>query len=105
MGGAGEAIEVDETYIGKLEGVEKAKSGAGHKNVVLTLVQRGGEARSFHIAGTRRYNIEGIVRANVKRDSILMTDEAHHYKAVGNDFASHDTVTHSKEEYVRYEGS
>ena len=30
-----------------------------------------------------------------------MTDEAHWYKAVGKEFASHETVVHSKEEYVR----
>ena len=43
MGGAGETVEIDETFIGRLEGVPKAKGGAAHKNVVLTLVQRGGE--------------------------------------------------------------
>jgi transposase-like protein len=104
MGGAGETVEVDETFIGKMEGVEKSR-GPWHKNVVLTLVQRGGEARSFHVASTRRYDIEGIVRANVHRDTALMTDEANHYKVVGNHFASHDSVLHKNEEYVRYEGS
>lgn len=51
MGGEGKTVEVDETYIGRLEGVAKAKSGA-HKNVVLTLVEREGSARSFHIDST-----------------------------------------------------
>src|SRR5271156_642204 len=34
MGGEGETVEVDETFIGKREGVEKRRGGA-HKNVVL----------------------------------------------------------------------
>jgi transposase-like protein len=36
MGGAGKTVEVDETYIGRLEGVPKPRRGGGaHKNVVL----------------------------------------------------------------------
>jgi len=31
-----------------------------------------------------------------------MTDEARHYMEPGRDFASHDAVNHSKDEYVRY---
>lgn len=43
MGGAGGIVEVDETYIGRLEGQEvNPRGGAAHKNVVLTLVERGG---------------------------------------------------------------
>jgi len=52
MGGAGGIVEVDETFIGRLEGQPKSKKGWGHKNVVLTLVERGGSARSFHIDST-----------------------------------------------------
>ena len=37
-------------------------------------------------------------------DSDLNTDEAQHYKALGKNFASHDAVNHSEEEYVRREG-
>jgi hypothetical protein len=45
-----------------------------------------------------------IVRANVKRESQLMRDEARHYKDIGGGFASHDAVNHSKDEYARYDG-
>jgi transposase-like protein len=38
MGGEGAVVEVDETFIGRLEGNPKPKRGGwGHKNVVLTL--------------------------------------------------------------------
>src|ERR1700736_1065024 len=42
MGGMGDIVEIDETYIGRVEGVPKPPwGGSGHKNVVLGLVQRG----------------------------------------------------------------
>jgi transposase-like protein len=101
MGGAGSVVEVDETFIGRVEGVPKQRSGSAHKNVVLTLVERGGSARSFHVDSTRRADVEGIVRVNIRKESRLMTDEARHYKAIGHEFASHESVNHGKEEYVR----
>ena len=105
MGGAGKTVEVDETFIGKWEGApEPKKGGSAHMNVVLTLVERGGEARSFHVASTRRYDVEDVLRANIKSETALMTDEANHYRKVGKEFASHDRVVHYKDEYVRYEG-
>ena len=49
LGGGGAIVEVDETYIGRKEGVRKRKAALKHKNAVLSLVERGGEARSFHV--------------------------------------------------------
>jgi hypothetical protein len=48
MGGGDSTVEIDETYFGRKDGFE-IKRGSGHKNAVLTLVERGGEARSFHL--------------------------------------------------------
>ena len=48
--------------------------------------------------------VHNIVRDNVARETELMTDEARHYDNVGERFASHGTVKHSDDEYVRYEG-
>ncbi|MBA3447076.1 MAG: IS1595 family transposase, partial [Pseudaminobacter sp.] len=73
MGGAGKMVEVDETYIGRLAGVPKQKASAAHKNTVLTLVERGGIARSFHITSATVSQIVPIVNANINRESILMT--------------------------------
>jgi transposase-like protein len=101
LGANGQPVEVDETFIGRLEGAPKARAGWGHKNVVLTLVERGGSARSFHIDSVRVADIAPILRANVSPDAALMTDEAIHYREVGRGFKSHDAVNHGKEEYVR----
>lgn len=104
MGGAGKFVEVDETYIGRLAGMPKQKGKAGtqsHKNTVLTLVERGGKARSFHIESTTVAQIIPIVTRNIDHETILMTDEAGVYKRVGGDFAAHGSVNHGEREYVR----
>lgn len=76
MGGAGGIVEVDETYIGKREGFTKVQGGSKHKNTVLTLVERGGSARPFHNDHANKAEIIPIVKANIDRESRLMTDEA-----------------------------
>jgi transposase-like protein len=101
MGGVGETVEADETFIGHIEGEKKRRSGWGHKNAVLTLVQRGGGARSFHIDDTSVGQIHNVVRDHVACETALMTDEARHYENIGERFASHETIKHSADEYVR----
>lgn len=103
MGGAGGIVEADETFIGRLEGVPKQRGGYAHKNIVLTLVERGGAARSFHVDSTSIADVIPIVNANVARETAMMTDQAGWYKNLNKDgrYARHETVDHSKEEYVR----
>jgi hypothetical protein len=72
-------------------------------NTVVTLVEHGGSACSFHVDGNRIADIAAVLRANLSREAKLMTDEHQFYKDVGRDFASHESVTHSKDEYVRGE--
>jgi transposase-like protein len=98
MGGAGSIVEIDETYIGKKAGSEKRR-GTAHKNIVLTLVERGGSARSFHVEGTKKSDVLPIIRANIAAETHVMTDESNTYKELGNEFAKHDAVDHSREEY------
>jgi transposase-like protein len=101
MGGTGKFVEVDETYIGRLQGQPKRRAGGAHKNMVMTLVERGGSARSFHIDSSTRSTVEKILFANIARESALRTDEALHYRAPGREFDSHEAVQHSDDEYVR----
>jgi transposase-like protein len=103
MGGSGKIVEADETYIGRQEGHKVDTSGYHNKNMVLTLVERGGAARSFHTEGHSVASIVPIVRQNVRRESRLMTDQALHYRALGREFAEHGRVEHSADEYVRGE--
>ena len=98
MGGDGGIVEVDETYIGRKAGVRMTRGGH-HKNAVLTLVQRGGEARSFHVESVNKDDVLPIVEKNIAKESHVMTDEAARYAKLGDKFASHGAVDHSREEY------
>ncbi len=104
MGGAGEVVEIDETLMGKVEGAPKRLRTGGSKdrNIVVTLVERGGEARSFHVDSKFIADVMPIVRENVKRETWINTDEAKHYYDMGKDFALHQTVNHSQDEYAKY---
>jgi ISXO2-like transposase domain len=104
MGGAGGVVDANETYISRKEG-RKVRRGVGHKRAVLSLVERGGEVRSFHIERSNRENIVPIVRENIAAESKLATDEAPHFIKVGREFAEHLTVNHAADEYVRGEAS
>lgn len=108
MGGTGSIVEIDETLSGRVLGSPKPKGGGvgyGFKwrNIVLTLVERGGSARSFHVDGTTIGTLIPIIRANVVRESAVMTDQAGWYKNLKTEagVARHETADHSKEEYVR----
>ena len=101
LGGAGQTVEADETFIGKKHGHKKGRGGHAHKNAVLSLVERGGAVRSFHIDRVGAREVGEIVAKNVKRETTLMTDEGRHYETVGGQFADHQAVEHTRDEYVR----
>ncbi|WP_157014305.1 IS1595 family transposase [Mesorhizobium xinjiangense] len=103
MGGNGGTVESDETYFGKLAGT--TGRGMGNKNVVLTLVERGGKARSFHIASTTMKAVLPIVNKYIAKEAWLMTDEGMHYRHIGKHFPKHRAVNHSADEYGRWEYS
>ena len=104
MGGSGKTVEVDETLIGFQEGVTKdakrARRAGQFRNIVLSVVERGGSVRSFHIDGTTTATLIPILRTNVRRESVLMTDEANWYRAIGREYANHLSVNHQEKEYA-----
>jgi transposase-like protein len=100
MGGAGGIVEIDETFIGKKEG-RPVRRGYAHKHAVLTLVERGKGARSFHVDGTKAADLLPIIKANVAPGTHVMTDEAGQYAHLGKHFTEHDFVSHGAGEYGR----
>jgi len=108
FGGNGGAVEVDETFIGhdktiKPKGQKKGR-GFHHKNKVLSLVDRDtGQARSFVVDDVKAKTLAAIVRANIRKEARLMTDESSAYTAVGREFAAHGFVSHMAGEYGRGE--
>lgn len=106
IGGAGKVVEVDETYVGGKESNKHAnkrgpRNPTGGKEAVVTLVERDGSARSFHVANVTSKTLRPIMVKTADRASHLMTDGARLYPAVGREFASHSAVDHAAGEYVR----
>jgi transposase-like protein len=104
MGGAGGSgiVEADETFIGRKKGVPKRR-GTHHKHPVLSLVERDGSVRSKHVTDVKAETLVNIVNENIAREAKIMTDDAATYYEKLDQFADHQTVNHSTDEYVRYE--
>ncbi|HEX6374296.1 MAG TPA: IS1595 family transposase [Allosphingosinicella sp.] len=101
LGGAPErVIEADETYVGGKTRNRKSRRTAP-KKAVVALVERGGEARSFHVAHVQGNVLRTILFQNADRLSTLMTDEAAVYGDIGRQYWNHKTVNHSLAEYAR----
>jgi transposase-like protein len=100
-------VEADETYIGgkrrTVPGKRHGRPGPKDKNksAVLSLFERDGRARSFHIARVDAAHLKGAIRDHVERDASIMTDEWRSYAGLDREFASHETVSHGVGEYAR----
>jgi transposase-like protein len=113
LGGEGMVVEADEAYISKTsrpyvspkrEGRPFTKSGRNslyNKRVIVSLVERGGRARSFHVERADKATVASIVTRNVKRESRLHTDESNLYKGADAHVAAHETIEHKIKEYAR----
>ena len=102
FGADGGTVEVDETFIGRVEGTVMGKGGVAHKMKVLSLVDRNsGRARSVKINAVTVGNVIPIVLANVAREARIMTDEHRIYRDIGVHFAGHGSVFHGAGEYAR----
>jgi transposase-like protein len=113
MGGFGETIEADETYVGgkisnrsnkqrrQMRAVPDRIGPFRDKHPVVALVERGGRVRSFHVAKVTGETLRSILVTNADRGSWLMTDEHSGYTTVGREFTGHGVVVHSKGEYGR----
>jgi transposase-like protein len=101
LGGNGSPVEVDETYWGNEGKQAPGARGFAHKMKVVSLVERDGQKRSFHVANVTAKTVTPILREQVAKKARLMTDETAVYNAAGKEFASHEKVNHSAGEYSR----
>ncbi len=101
LGGDGGPVEVDETFWGNNGKHAPGARSYHHKMKVVSLVERNGEKRSFHVANISPTTLRPILQSHIAKKAALMTDEHGTYTKLGRDFASHDVVNHSAKEYAR----
>jgi transposase-like protein len=100
-------VEVDETYIGGKQhyGPQGEKRpGVNRKAPVVSLVERGGKVRSFHMEMVTGKTLKQVVKENVSRNAHVMTDDHPGYGGLDKDFRRHSTIRHSWKVYARKEG-
>jgi len=113
LGGEGKVLEADETYFGNVgrnrtrnvflsgKGWVKRGGAGAFQMKIVSLVERGGRARSVHVPYLTANAVRNVLTRNVLRKTSLMTDSANVYQGVGREYASHETVNHSIAEYAR----
>ena len=105
MGGTGGVVEADETYYGTKADRLKNEPGVGHKNVVMALVERGGAIRSLYMPVLQQRDAADVIRHHVSPKAHLRTDESALYFGIEKWVASHATVNHAQDEWVRGDAS
>jgi transposase-like protein len=82
LGGEGEIVEADETYYGPIAKAKvrttttrgrpftkKGSAGPSNKRPIVALIQRGGKARTFHVAVADKATVTKIVTENIAKES------------------------------------
>ncbi len=106
-------VEIDETYVGgKIRIGSRARkpgqrakdfpSVTSYKAAVVSLVERGGNVHSRHVARVTAENLRPIIQEVIAENAHVMTDSGTVLKGalMGR---KHDQVNHREDEYVRYE--
>ena len=106
IGGGGKIVEADETFWGNAKPIKRVPGrrvgGYAHKHKIFALVERGGTARSFHVADITAKTLKPIHKAQVAKDTHLMTDNAGQYRGdIHGQFLSHETVNHAAGQYAK----
>jgi transposase-like protein len=100
IGGQNKVVEADETVVGG-KAKNRAYAPEPKKHLVMSLVERDGEVRSFHIKDATARTLAQTARKVADRKSYLMTDENRAYAKLGREYSGHGTVNHSANEYAR----
>src|SRR5437899_478804 len=100
LGGRGSEVEVDETFIGGAARFMHSgrrrrvitERGVKDKTAVFGVLERGGEVRASVIPNRRRHAIEGEIRAHVKANSAIYSDNLASYDMLKHRGFAHKVV-------------
>ena len=108
----GNIVEIDEVYIGgKVKNMSNKKRASirtenggteNNKMMVMGMLEREGNLRLV-VSGKNdaAQNIHSIVNENIDKSACVITDSAGYYTGLQNEYAAHEIVNHSNNEYVR----
>jgi transposase-like protein len=102
LGGAGEVVEVDETFIG---GKTEGHDWRARKTVVMGMIERGGDAILTVVDDQTRGSLIPVLHENVLEGSEIHTDELRAYRGANMAGYTHKTVNHSENEYALPDGT
>lgn len=104
-------VEVDECWVGgrvtnmsksKRKKLREEKKTYSTKNIVMGLLERGGKLKLIALGKSNDARIlQPVVRANVDKDAVIITDGLQSYEGLENNFIAHEVVNHQEQEYVR----
>ena len=94
-------VEVDETYVGgKTRGT--GHGYRGNKAIAIGAVQRGGKVRLQVIEHATKATLHKFIAENTAPDTeAIYTDQLPAYNGIADEDTRHESVNHSKEEWVR----
>src|SRR5579872_3287090 len=100
----GGIVEVDETYVGGRKLGQGTYEGKQNKMPVMGAIKRGGELRYEAVPNTKVKTVKPFITENVSKTAqMVVTDESAIYPGMLKHFEHrHQTVCHSKGEYVKF---
>jgi transposase-like protein len=101
LGGEGQVVEIDETFVG---GYRKGGQGGKGKAVVFGAMERDGELVATVVSDRRAITLLPIIAATVDADAEIHTDENQAYRVLGGMGFDHKSVNHARGEYVSKTG-
>jgi transposase-like protein len=107
LGGRGEEVEVDETFIGgaaRFMHADRRKKviyqgPKDNKVAVMGILERGGKIHANVIPTRRRHDVQGEIRKHVKAQSAIYSDALLSYQGLKHQNFAHEVIDHA-EKYV-----
>jgi len=98
-------VELDEKYLGGKprfeQGVVHARGKGTSKSCIHVAVKRQGEAKAEVVPSDSYSDLAPRIAAVVSPNAHVMTDQLQTYRAIGKEYAAHESVNHGIKEFSR----